>query len=602
MSAFLEEAHRDLVRGGLIASLGSLEPDGKLGGFSFRCELPAPFPNPEGLPALVPVKVRVPPQFPLAKVEFVLTDRSMWGFAHQDGLTGAICLRREDQYPFDPSGRLLAYAEGAIDWVEHAASGTLLQPGERWELPDFRVERPDRPPGTLPIEDASTFGAWDGRVGQHGLVHLTAHVHRAGLVPTRFERRGELVVQANVSEGFLDRQGSIIGGWLLLPSHIFARHRPAKTFAELEGQCQAVGIDLWSILHHATKTGPYKGYHYVLVGAPIPERVGDRPTAVHWQPLAIPSSDMKRFGGSKRRGFSRPERTRRARLQGTLALQALPWTTSVTYPESRSQARGSLVEPVKKARICLLGCGALGSPIGEYLARGGARNLSYFDSEPVELENTSRHELGPQDVGKGKALALAERVKGIHPGADVRGFLFTLPPPRVPTRGDRLAWTLLDQADVLIDCTTSKPAFLWASRVGRQAGKLVIHMFLNARARMLTICISGQHISCDGVAQELFRDILEGRAGFGIAEYDGDETRVELGAGCWSATFPALGSDIAALAAVAMPIVEDAIRRGRSSRGSAFVLRRNELDRTQQSLMDTVPQCLVEVAWKKEYR
>lgn len=607
MSALLEDARRDLVRGGLITSLGALEPDGELGDLAFRCELPAPHPNSEGLPARVPVKVRLPARFPLSKVEFILTDPAMWGFPHQDGRTGAMCLKSEDEYPFEPSARLQAYVADAIAWLHEAANGTLLSPGQRWELPDFRVERRDAPPSVLAIEDEHTFGIWADRIGQHGVVQLTSHAHRAGLIPTRFERAGEILLEPKISEGFLDRHGGVLGAWLLLPSHIFIRHRPARAFAELEAQCRAAGVDLWSAVHGATKAIPYKGYHYILVGAPIQEWVGGSPVVVHWQPIAIPSASVQQFGEGKpnrhpQRDNSRPKSTRRARLTGLLSKQAVPWGESITYPESRAEARGSLVQSAKVARIVLLGCGALGSPIAEHLAQGGSRSLSLFDGQVLDLENTSRHRLGPLEVGQSKAGALARRLNGIHPGAQVQGFLLELPPPPVPKRRDRLAGGLLERAEVLIDCTTSRAAFLWASSLGRDQGKLVIHMFVNAGATMLTICVSGQHVSCEKVAGGLFRDIATGATGFGVEEYEGEGKLVEPGAGCWQSTFPARGSDIAVLAAAAVPIIEEAIRRGRSSRGAAFVLRRRRVNAGAANLVESIPAGLIEVAWKKAYR
>jgi hypothetical protein len=497
--------------------------------------------------------------------------------------------------------------EDAIEWVRHAAEGTLLSPGDRWELPDFRVERRDTPPAILAIEDEKTFRAWANRVGQHGTVQLTSHVHAAGLVPIRFERVGQIVLEPRPSEGFLERHGTTLGTWALLSSHVFIRHRPARTFTELEQHFQRDGIDLWSIIHAATKRTPYRGYHYILVGAPISEWVGQDPVAVHWQPIAIPAASLQQFGEGKpnrgtKRDRDRPKSTRRERLAGALATHAVPWGQSVTYPEKRAEARGSLAEPVKSARIAVLGCGALGSPLAEHLAQGGGRALSLYDDEVLELENTSRHRLSPVEVGQGKATALARRLEGIHPGAHVQGFLMELPPPPLPRRRDRLAWDLLERADVLIDCTTSKSAFLWASRLGRERGKLVIHMFVNAGADMLTMCVAGQHISCEAVASKLFHDIATGAAGFTFNEYQGEERLVEPGAGCWQSTFPARGSAIAALAASAIPIVEEVIRRGRTSRGAAFVLRRKKVDAGAANLIDAIPSGLVDVAWKKSYR
>lgn len=598
-----ETAFRDLVASGLIAGSPTLEADGKLGGFAFECELPVPTPNAEGLPAAVPVRVRIPVQFPLSKVEFELPPE-LRGFAHQDFRTGALCLKPEDDYPFAPSARLRAYVESAIEWLAHAANGTLLSPGEYWELPDFRVDRTDRPPVLLAVEDGETFQTWQNRIGQVGAVQLAAHTHDKGLVPTLFTRGNDNVLQARVSEAFIERSRIALGTWLLLPSHVLVRHRAPRTFRELQAQCDAVGIDLWQVVHRATKAAPLDGNHFVLVGAPIPDVVGGPSTRLHWQPIAIPVPIARRGKPERRRSRARAQEqeTHRNWLRSALIDQTIPWGTAVTYPESRSEARGSLSAPSKEARVCVLGCGAIGSLVAEHLARGGVRSLSLFDNDTVELENLSRHTLGPGDVGRSKAIALARRLNGIHPGANVRGFGMALPPTPIAARKDQEGQTLLDAADVLIDCTTSEPAFRWASQLGRSGGKLVIHMFINAHARMLTICTSGRHASCFQVARKLFHDIKEGHTGFDRAEHAGEADKVQPAAGCWQSTFPALGSNIATLVAAAMPIVDAAITRARSSQGSGVVLRRRVLDPAASTLAASIPSNLVEVAWAQAYR
>ena len=602
MSAPLEIALRDLVARGLVTASNSIEAVGRLSGRSFDCQFPIPHPNAEGLPSSTPAKIVLPEQFPLSKVDIILTDLAMRGFAHQDLQTGALCLKDDDHYPSEATARLLAYVEGAIGWLEHAAAGTLLGPGEYWELPDFRTGLSNRAPSVVSLEDESTLTAWLDRRRQSGVVQFTAHVHGCGLVPTRFMQGAETVLEPTVSEGFLNRNSSAMGAWILLPSLVYTRHRPALTFSELEEQCRAQSVDLWSVLRRSTKMAPHRGYHYLLIGAPIPERVDGPLKLVHWQPIALTERALGRiFSRDVRyRPKTAPKATRRSWLRTTLADKPIPWGTSTTYPENRAEARGSLASGVKQSRVCVLGCGALGGPLAEHLARGGTRELALFDKDTVDLENLSRHPLSPLDVGGSKAVKLAQRLNGIHPGAHVRGFAMQLPPVSAPAKSQRVPWDLLRRAEVLIDCTTNRSVFYWASQLGRQGGKLVVHAFLNAHARMLTLCFSGRHISCRKVLDKLLADIDDGKTRFLREEYDPDEDIVQPGAGCWQSTFPARGSDIAALLGTAVPLIERAISC-RESHGTAIVLRRNEV-MPSGCLVDAIPASLVEVAWAKSYR
>lgn len=71
-------------------------------------------------------------------------------------------------------------------------------------------------------------------------------------------------------------------------------------------------------------------------------------------------------------------------------------------------------------RVLVLGCGALGSPVIELLARAGIGRLVLVDFEPFAPENCSRHILGLSATDTSKAVALAKRLTAEVPGADVK--------------------------------------------------------------------------------------------------------------------------------------------------------------------------------------
>lgn len=589
-----ERAFRDLVDTGVVGRDVVLEPDGAAGDWAFTCELPIPHPNPEGLPARVSVRVQIPAQFPDAKVEFVPISPEVDGFPHQDARTRALCLRT-DAYPREPTARLRTYVESAVEWLADAANGTLLSDGQPWELPDFRLRWKTRPPEILPLENADSFVSWTGQIGRFGAVQFVSHSHGSALVPIRFCRGAETILEPVVGSGFVDRRRSALGTWMLLPTHIAHRHRPARSFRELAAQSANAGIDLWGLVRQAIKAPAYRGYHFILVGAPIPTVVGGPQVRVHWQPIALAVAEVEALRAGKH------ESHLRARLIGAFVDRAVPWGESIPYSDDLARARGSLSAKARQTKIGVLGCGAVGSLVAEHLARGGVADLSLFDMETLELENLSRHSLGPADVGQNKAVALARRLNGINPDGHVRGFAFALPPRPTPLRMDRPAWDVLMRADVLIDCTANDIVFSWASRHGRSKGKRVLHLFLNAHARMLTFCASGRHASCARVAQRLFEDIKQSRVPFTWEEYELLGEEIMPGPGCWHATFPALGSDIDGLVAPTIRIIERLLSRPWTSHGDAVVLRRHDLA-DLESLEESLPESPIEAAWCKKYR
>jgi len=73
-------------------------------------------------------------------------------------------------------------------------------------------------------------------------------------------------------------------------------------------------------------------------------------------------------------------------------------------------------------RVLLLGCGSLGAPVAELLARAGAGTLHLLDKELFGPENCVRHLLGASDIGNSKAGALAKRLRQLVPGINVKAY------------------------------------------------------------------------------------------------------------------------------------------------------------------------------------
>jgi sulfur-carrier protein adenylyltransferase/sulfurtransferase len=89
-------------------------------------------------------------------------------------------------------------------------------------------------------------------------------------------------------------------------------------------------------------------------------------------------------------------------------------------------ARDHELTPLQKRRekrVLLLGCGSLGSPVAELLARAGVGQLTLVDMEHFEPENTARHALGFSSVNQSKALEIAARLRREIPGVSVKGHL-----------------------------------------------------------------------------------------------------------------------------------------------------------------------------------
>jgi ubiquitin-protein ligase len=82
---------------------------------------------------------------------------------------------------------------------------------------------------------------------------------------------------------------------------------------------------------------------------------------------------------------------------------------------------GSGLRGLDRKKVVLIGCGSLGSSIAMALAQAGIGKLMLIDPEKLEWNNIARHELGAQNIGETKVLALAKIIKGHLPHVEVEG-------------------------------------------------------------------------------------------------------------------------------------------------------------------------------------
>lgn len=78
------------------------------------------------------------------------------------------------------------------------------------------------------------------------------------------------------------------------------------------------------------------------------------------------------------------------------------------------------LEKFRKAHVCVIGIGGVGSWAAEALARSAIGRISLIDLDHIAESNTNRqiHALG-DEYGKAKVQAMAERIRAINPQCEV---------------------------------------------------------------------------------------------------------------------------------------------------------------------------------------
>ena len=144
---------------------------------------------------------------------------------------------------------------------------------------------------------------------------------------------------------------------------------------------------------------------------------------------------------------------------------------------------------LRKASVCIVGLGGLGSPAAFYLAAAGVGHLDLVDGDRVDLSNLQRQILyTTADVGRPKVEAAADRLRALNPGVALRLW----PGPLTPDNADEI----LTAANVVIDATDSPAAkFLIADRC-HDHGRPYVHGGITAFTGQLMTVLPGRTACC----------------------------------------------------------------------------------------------------------
>ena len=109
---------------------------------------------------------------------------------------------------------------------------------------------------------------------------------------------------------------------------------------------------------------------------------------------------------------------------------------------------GAAQDRLKAASVIIVGAGALGSPVGLYLAAAGVGRIGVVDDDAVELSNLARQPLHfTPDVGLGKADNAQLKLSALNPEVVIEPY-----PARLDEQN---AEAIVLGADLVVDCSDS---------------------------------------------------------------------------------------------------------------------------------------------------
>lgn len=116
--------------------------------------------------------------------------------------------------------------------------------------------------------------------------------------------------------------------------------------------------------------------------------------------------------------------------------------------------------------FAILGCGSLGSKVATTLARSGVRKFILIDADVLKLENLVRNDLDAKQAGASKAYVVAQRLKRVAAGVDVKVHNFLLGGQEAGSKDDAIVREIAN-ADVIVEATGDHDVFNYAAAATR---------------------------------------------------------------------------------------------------------------------------------------
>jgi hypothetical protein len=456
--------------------------------------------------------------------------------------------------PEDLAGRLHWRLGRLLQWIDAAASGTLVEDGDPLELPSFPALDQSAMLGFRETEEE--FDWWTKVPDPWGFATIVDIPGSAGtsVIADFMDSQRHSVRKIEWSEAIQLDPGRIDAIWMTLPMlAVIAPWQAPSSLAELSALCAELSIDFPAIL--AAAGGKLRRYQkakdatgvHLLIGFPLSDRLGEEPRRFHW----IAARDVRLAGRDDiRKGFRNRAEDRRAwDREYAMSKRRLIWRKTANWAPDQLRKRGEAEDEVRAKSILVIGAGSLGSAIAENLLRMGVTRLGLLDSETLLVGNLSRHLLTMDDTGASKAVRMAARLNLAAPDADVEPLVMAFPPTSAADIERLSEW------DVIVDCTASDAVLHAMASYPWDRERLFVSLSMTWEAKSLFAY---------SVSEAAF-PAIDAIERFSAVSPPPDEARIgEMeGIGCWHPIFPATADDVNLWAAIGSKFVRRAVLEGK---------------------------------------
>lgn len=478
------------------------------------------------------------------------------GFIDENGIwkKGKLCLDEPDLFnlpkPQNDIYRLEWFILRTVEWIKKANHSELLKNGDYFELPQYNT--------SLSItvaydEDHVSSMIWESHGATYGYVNLKKINNMSVCSIIDFQDLTGTTVYKPVWGNYISNikleSSHIIGAWILLNQLLVINNWQApNTFEELKIAFQNQNVNLTEILIKLFPKFRDGKRHFLLLGFPVPYRIGENTSTIAWKALLLPTlSNGKKYANGFRNnelGWKKND-FNKILLNKTL----LDWVQTDNWNPNNILSRGRYNSLVIQKKYLVIGAGTLSAFLCEQLVRNGVVDLTIVDSDMFNAVNLSRHILGIQDISKNKAEALANHLNSTNPHARIRAINDELKLDNI---------SIFDRIDVIIDCSANDEILKIVSELCFKPKVIFFSISFGFKAEQLYVVAE----QAKTFSYKAFNDVF----GYIIQENKKKYTFQDIpweGIGCWSPVFPAKTSDVMLAAATATEIITHFLEKGK---------------------------------------
>ncbi|MFN4314355.1 MAG: ThiF family adenylyltransferase [Chitinophagaceae bacterium] len=450
--------------------------------------------------------VRITPDFPLSKIEFICTSHK--GIDHEM-LNGLLCLNAA------PAKELKDRLELELEKLQWWTDKYFVkeEKDDHFEYYQFHrqsniqmlfEEDQEKP---LPKSRQGRFSY--GSLNELKIGEKVYHAWIAGDIGGRKSRWSKFYQQMS--------DGPFKGLWLLLSGPPIIQGR--QTIEKWEDLLKLLTPTQTQFIYDEHKkikgNSSYENFFLILVGYEIEEKNGKE---LHWDMIQVPYADFpyssQKVGPGK---------------YGPLDLgKEVSWCKTSNASYQRLFGRGKLSNKLTEGKILIAGTGAIGSSLFLALVRGGCKEIEISDFDDIDPGNICRGQFSFKESHKPKISELYNEAHAISPYVNVNiGFGV------IAIRQSNKVYPALKKKlmrfDYIFDCTTDKYLSIMLDEMALRGQ--IINLSISDKANQFVVITGNGNIHT--TKSNLYDRISRGKA----------ETFF-VATGCWHPTFQANYAEI----------------------------------------------------------